>query len=52
MLGDAGIVITPDGKKYIVSIIAKRPYNHHAGKEFTVRASALIYDAISTRHLT
>lgn len=44
MLGDAGIVIAPNGKKYIVVIMANRPHNHHAGKEFIVRASEIIYN--------
>lgn len=43
MLGDAGIVYTPNGKKYIVVILANRPYNSPAGKEFIVKASELIY---------
>ena len=47
MLGDAGIVTTPDNHKYIVAIMAKRPYNAPAGKEFIVRASSLIYNTIS-----
>jgi len=46
MLGDAGIVITPDHHKYIVAIMARRP----AGKEFIVRASQIIYNTISTRN--
>jgi len=49
MLGDAGIVITPDNHKYIVAIMARRPYNSPAGKEFIVRASSIIYNTISTR---
>ncbi len=44
MLGDAGIVFTPSGKKYIVVILANRPYNSPAGKDFIVRASSLIYN--------
>ena len=47
MLGDAGIVKTSNGKKYIVVIMAKRPYNHHQGKEFIVKASEIIYNNIS-----
>ena len=46
MLGDAGIVKTANGKKYIVVILAKRPYNNHQGKEFIVKASKLIYNNI------
>lgn len=44
MLGDAGIVYTPSGKKYIVVILANRPYNSVAGKDFIVHASEIIYN--------
>ena len=44
MLGDAGIVITPNGSKYIVVILANRPHNSFAGKEFIVKASEIIYN--------
>ena len=44
MLGDAGIVYTPNGKKYIVVILANRPYNSQAGKDFIVHASEIIYN--------
>ena len=47
MLGDAGIVKTKTGKKYIVVILAKRPYNNLQGKEFIVEASKIIYNNIS-----
>ena len=43
MLGDAGIVFAPNGKKYIVVILAKRPHNSYQGKEFIVKASEIIY---------
>ncbi len=48
MLGDAGIVYTPEGEKYIVVILANRPHNAPQGKEFIVQASKLIYAAITT----
>lgn len=44
MLGDAGIVIAPDGTKYIVVILANRPHNDVAGKDFIVEASEIIYN--------
>lgn len=47
MLGDAGIVFAPNGKKYIIVILAKRPHNSYQGKEFIVKASELIYRAIA-----
>lgn len=46
MLGDAGIVYAPNGKKYIVVILAMRPYNSPQGKDFIVKASEMIYKAI------
>ena len=44
MLGDAGIVYAPNGKKYIVVIFANRPHNSPLGKEFIVKASEIIYN--------
>lgn len=44
MLGDAGIVYAPNGKKYIVVIFANRPHNSPLGKEFIVKASQTIYN--------
>ena len=46
MLGDAGIVFAPNGKKYIIVILANRPYNAPQGKDFIVKASSLIYKSI------
>lgn len=48
MLGDAGIVYTPEGKKYICVILANRPYNAPQGKEFIQKASSIIYNSIIT----
>lgn len=49
MLGDAGIVFTPSGKKYICVILATRPYNSPLGKDFIQKASKIIYDNITTK---
>ncbi len=49
MLGDAGIVFTPSGKKYICVILANRPYNSPMGKDFIVNASKIIYNNITTK---
>jgi len=46
MLGDAGIVYTPQGKKYICVILANRPYNSPLGKDFIQKASGMIYNTI------
>jgi len=47
MLGDAGIVFMPDGRKYIVVIMANRPYNSPSGKNFIQQASKIIYTYMS-----
>lgn len=48
MLGDAGIVFTPTGKKYIIVILANRPYNSPLGKDFIQKASKITYDSITS----
>lgn len=44
MLGDVGIVYAQNGRKYIVSILAKRPNNYYGARNFIQDASLLIYD--------
>lgn len=44
MLGDAGIVTTPAGRKYIVVILVNRPHNNPFASEFIVKASEVIYN--------
>lgn len=51
MLGDAGIVFTPNGKKYIVVMLVNRPYNSPQGKDFIVAASSLIYNYMLNTNL-
>ena len=51
MLGDAGIVYTPNGKKYIVVMLVNRPYNSPQGKDFIVAASSLIYNYMVNTNL-
>lgn len=51
MLGDAGIVYTPNGKRYIVVMLVNRPYNSPLGKEFIVQASSLIYNYMYNANL-
>lgn len=49
MLGDAGIVTSANGKKYIVVILANRPHNSAEGKDFIVKASEIIYSYMVMR---
>lgn len=44
MLGDVGIVYAQNGRKYIVTILAKRPNNYYGARNFIQDASLLIYD--------
>ena len=44
MLGDAGIIYSPNGRKYIVAIMVNRPHNDYSAKEFIVDASKTIYN--------
>ena len=46
MLGDAGIVYAPNGKKYLVVILANRPHNAPQGKNHIETASSLRYKAL------
>jgi len=46
MLGDAGIVYTDNGKKYLVSIMVKRPHNDYGARVLIQDASLLIYNDI------
>lgn len=48
MLGDSGIVYANNGKKYIVTILAKRPHNDYRAKTFIQEASLLIYNEINS----
>ncbi len=42
MLGDAGIVNLPDGRKYIVVMMVERPANSYSANQFMVEASKII----------
>ena len=46
MLGDAGIVYTNNGKKYIVTILVKRPKNSQSAKILIQDVSKVIFDDI------
>ena len=46
MLGDSGIIYTDNGKKFIITIMAKRPHNYYGAKTFIQDASLIIYNDI------
>jgi len=43
MLGDAGVVDIPNGKRYLVATLVKRPHNDYAAKELIQQISHTIY---------
>lgn len=47
MLGDAGIVQMPNGKRYIIVVMVKRPWNSYEAKEFIIEASRGVYNYLS-----
>jgi beta-lactamase class A len=51
MLGDAGVVIMPSGRKYIVVIMVERPWNSFAAKQFIIDASKIIYNSFEINDL-
>ncbi len=45
MLGDAGVVTMPTGRKYIIVIMVNRPWNSYSAKQFIIKASRQTYNA-------
>ncbi len=48
MLGDSGIIYTDNGKKYIITILVKRPFNDYSARNLIQDASVLIYNDIKS----
>ena len=46
MLGDAGIIYTNNGKKYIVTVLIKRPHNDNSATSLIQEISRVIYEDI------
>ncbi len=44
VVGDTGIIDTPDGKRYIISVIAKRPTNDQKANELIRKISRTVYN--------
>lgn len=47
MQGDAGVVIFPNGRKYLIVIMVGRHWNDYSSKQFIIEASELTYKSIS-----
>jgi len=48
MIGDAGVVDTPAGRRYAIAVMVERPFNDEQAVELVRDVSGLTYDAIST----
>ncbi len=48
MLGDAGIVQMPNGKRYIIVVMVKRPWNSYEAKDFIINTSRTVYNYMSS----
>ena len=47
MLGDAGIIFTPSGKRFILTIMVKRPHNDYGARELIQKVSKAVYNSLS-----
>lgn len=45
MLGDAGVVLLPNGKRYIIVIMVKRPWNSYTAKQLIIDLSKTTYNS-------
>ena len=50
MLGDAGIVMMPNGRKYIIVVMVKRRWNDYSAQNLIVDVSKTVYDAFLTNN--
>lgn len=46
MLGDAGVVYSENGKKYIVAVMVQRPNNDYSARDFIQKVSKTIYEGL------
>ena len=51
MLGDGGIIILPNGKRYIMVAMVKRPWNSFAAKQLIIDASKVTYNSFISKDL-
>ncbi len=47
MIGDIGLVDMPNGKRYVVAVLVKRPYNDGRANDLISRISQATYDHLS-----
>ncbi|MBD2412763.1 serine hydrolase [Nostoc calcicola FACHB-3891] len=47
LIGDAGFVTMPNGKRYLAAIFVTRPYKDSRGRDFIRQVSRLVYDYLN-----
>ncbi|MCS6815166.1 MAG: class A beta-lactamase-related serine hydrolase, partial [Cyanobacteria bacterium] len=47
LVGDAGVVDMPNGKRYVIAVLVKRPYNDGRANELISRISQTVYDHLN-----
>jgi beta-lactamase class A len=47
LIGDAGFVTMPNGKRYLAAIFVKRPYKDSRGRDFIRQVSELVYNYLN-----
>jgi len=52
VIGDAGIIEMPNGKRYLAGIFVRRPYNDTRGRDFVRQVSHLVYTYLDQPKLT
>ncbi len=49
LIGDAGVITMPNGKRYLAGIYVRRPYNDLRGRAFIREVSGLVYKYLDQR---
>jgi beta-lactamase class A len=44
LIGDAGMITMPNGKRYLAGIFVRRPYDDTRGRDFIRQVSRLVYN--------
>jgi beta-lactamase class A len=47
LIGDAGLITTPSGKRYLAGIYVRRPYDDTRGRDFIRQVSGLVYNYLN-----
>ena len=51
MLGDAGVVTMPDGRRYIITVMVKRRWNDYSARNLINQISATVYNSFAANNL-